>query len=453
MNQKDRFKIFIVEDDNWYARFLEHQLSLNPDHEVKLFSDSKSLTKELQSNKPHVVTLDYNLPDTNGSSLLREIKKLSDKSRVIVISGQDDVETAINLIKEGAYDYIVKNDDTKNRIGNIIQHVKENLSLEQELDILRAEVKIKYEFEKNIIGNSPAIKNIFGLMSKATGSKINVSITGETGTGKELVAKSIHYNSDRNKKPFVAVNVSAIPQDLIESELFGHEKGSFTGAHTSRIGKFEEANGGTIFLDEIAEFNLNLQSKLLRVLQEREITKVGSNEITPIDVRVITATHKNLSEEVKAGRFREDLYYRLIGLPIELPPLRERDNDVLLIAKHFITIFCKENRMKLKVLSKEAKEKLMNHHYPGNIRELKAMIELAIVMADSDTVEADDVKINVINNVEDILKLDLTLEEFNYKIIQHYLDKNNKNVISTAKKLGIGKSTIYRMIQEGHVIA
>ncbi|MFN5705023.1 MAG: sigma 54-interacting transcriptional regulator, partial [bacterium] len=176
-------------------------------------------------------------------------------------------------------------------------------------------------------------------------------MSGETGTGKELVAKSIHYNSDRNKNPFVAVNVSAIPQDLIESELFGHEMGAFTGAHTSRIGKFEEANGGAIFLDEIAEFNLNLQSKLLRVLQEREITRIGSNQVIPINVRVITATHKNLTDEVRIGNFREDLYYRLIGLPIILPPLRDRENDILLIAKHLIASFCRENRIKLKIFS------------------------------------------------------------------------------------------------------
>lgn len=452
MFQSTKLKIFVVEDDNWYSRFLEHQLSLNPDHSVQIFNDSKSLLKELITNKPDVITLDYNLPDTNGAALLKEIKKICDRCRIIVVSGQDDIATAVNLLKEGAYDYIVKNEDTKNRILNIIQHIKENLSLEQELDILRAEVKIKYEFEKNIIGNSASIKNIFGLMSKAAGSKINVSITGETGTGKELVAKSIHYNSDRSKSPFVAVNVSAIPNDLIESELFGHEKGAFTGAFSSRKGKFEEANGGTIFLDEIAEFNLNLQSKLLRVLQEREITRIGSNEVIPIDVRVITATHKNLQEEVKQGRFREDLYYRLMGLPIELPPLRDRDHDTLIISKHFITLFCKENKIKVKTLSKEAKEKLLNHHFPGNIRELKAIIELAIVMSNTDIIEAEDIKFNNINSTEDILKLDLTLEEFNHKIIQYYLDKNNYNVIGTAKKLNIGKSTIYRMVQEGKII-
>lgn len=449
MPTNEQLKIYVVEDDNWYSKFLEHQLSLNPDHIVSIFNDSKSLLNALKNNQPDVITLDYNLPDSNGSTLLNEIKKLCRKCRVIMISGQDDVETAINLIKEGAYDYIVKNEDTKNRIINIVQHIKENLSLEQELDILRAEVKDKYDFEKNIIGNSASIKGIFSLMRKAANSKINVSISGETGTGKELVAKSIHYNSDRNKNPFVAVNVSAIPQDLIESELFGHEKGAFTGAHTSRIGKFEEANGGTIFLDEIAEFNLNLQSKLLRVLQEREITRIGSNQVIPINVRVITATHKNLTDEVRKGNFREDLYYRLIGLPIILPPLRDRENDILLIAKHFISAFCRENRIKLKSFSKEAKEKLIKHSYPGNVRELKAIIELAIVMSEEETINAEDIRFNNISSADDILKIEMTLDDYTNKIIQFYLDKYQHNVIQVAKKLAIGKSTIYRLIQEG----
>lgn len=451
MPTNEQLIIYILEDDNWYSKFLEHQLSLNPDHTVKIFNDSKTFLNALKSDQPDVITLDYYLPDTNGSALLKEIKKLCNKCRVIIISGQEDVETAINLIKEGAYDYIVKNDDTKNRILNIVQHIKENVSLEQELDFLRAEVKDKYDFEKNIIGNSSSIKEIFSLMSKAANTKINVSISGETGTGKELVAKSIHFNSDRNKNPFVAVNVSAIPQDLIESELFGHEKGAFTGAHTNRIGKFEEANGGTIFLDEIAEFNLNLQSKLLRVLQEREITRIGSNQVIPVDVRVITATHKNLSDEVRKGNFREDLYYRLIGLPIVLPPLRDRDNDVLVIAKHLISTFCKENKIKLKSFSKEAKEKLIRHNYPGNVRELKAVIELAIVMSEDDIINPEDIRFNNVTNTDDILKTEMTLDDYTNKIIQFYLDKYHYNVIQVAKKLEIGKSTIYRLIQEGKI--
>lgn len=444
------YKIFVVEDDLWYSKYLNHQLSLNPEYEVKIFHDAKTFL-ECMHEMPDIITLDYNLPDMNGSEILRKIKAISPNTNVIIISGQEDIQTAISLLKDGAYDYITKDDNTNKRIFNIIKHIRNNIGLQQELNMLREEVIEKYEYEKNIIGNSPAIKQIYSLISKACATNINVSITGETGTGKELVAKTIHFQSKRNKMPFIAVNVAAIPRDLIESELFGHEKGAFTGANGRRIGKFEEANKGTLFLDEIGEFDLNLQSKLLRVLQEREITRIGSNGIVPIDVRIITATHKNLAEEVKAGRFREDLYYRLIGMPIFLPPLRERENDTLLITKHFIQNFCKENGIKQKQISPEAKERLLTYPFPGNIRELKAIIDLAIVMSEAETIQLEDLTFMRSSEPEDFLMEEQTLEEYNQKIIQFFLNKYNGNVLTVAKKLDVGKSTIYRHLQEGKV--
>ncbi len=439
-----------MEDDAWYSKYLNYQLSLNPDYEVKVFNDAKSFLAAMHE-LPDIITLDYNLPDMNGSEILRKIKAISPDTNVIIISGQEDIQTAINLLKDGAYDYITKDDNTKNRIFNIISHIRDNIGLKQELNQLREEVIEKYEYEKNIIGNSPAIKKIYTLIKKACLTNINVSITGETGTGKELVAKTIHFQSKRNKMPFVAVNVAAIPRELIESELFGHEKGAFTGANARRIGKFEEANKGTLFLDEIGEFDLNLQSKLLRVLQEREITRVGGNGVVPIDVRIITATHKNLADEVKAGRFREDLYYRLIGMPVFLPPLRERDNDALLIAKHLIHTFCKENGIKQKQLSPEAKERLLTYPFPGNIRELKAIIDLAIVMSEGDFIELEDLTFMRSAEPDEFLMEELTLDVYNQKIIQFFLNKYNGNVLTVAKKLDIGKSTIYRFIQEGKI--
>lgn len=444
------YKIFVVEDDLWYSKYLNHQLSLNPEYEVKVFNDAKSFLASMHE-MPDIITLDYNLPDMNGSEILKKIKSISPNTNVIIISGQDDIQTAISLLKDGAYDYITKDDNTNKRIFNIIKHIRNNIGLQQELNMLREEVIEKYEYEKNIIGNSPAIKQIYSLINKACATNINVSITGETGTGKELVAKTIHFQSKRNKMPFIAVNVAAIPRDLIESELFGHEKGAFTGANGRRIGKFEEANKGTLFLDEIGEFDLNLQSKLLRVLQEREITRIGSNTIVPIDVRIITATHKNLADEVKAGRFREDLYYRLIGMPIFLPPLRERENDTLLITKHFIQNFCKENGIKQKQISPEAKERLLTYPFPGNIRELKAIIDLAIVMSEGDTIQLEDLTFMRSSDPEDFLMEEQTLEEYNQKIIQFFLNKYNGNVLTVAKKLDVGKSTIYRYIQEGKI--
>lgn len=288
-------------------------------------------------------------------------------------------------------------------------------------------------------------------MDKATKTNINVSITGETGTGKEVVAKAIHYNSDRKKKPFIAVNMAAIPKELVESELFGYEKGAFTGAITRKAGLFEEANTGTIFLDEIAELDLSLQSKLLRVLQEREVTRVGGNEKVQLDIRLIIATHKNLAEEVKKGTFREDLYYRIIGLLIELPPLRERGNDILILAKYFADEFARDNNLGNVVIAQDAKDKLMGYYYPGNVRELKAIIDLAVVMCSDNEIKAGDITYSTIKEDENFMAEEKTLREYTCKIVKHYLKKYDEDVITIAQKLDIGKSTIYKMIQNGEL--
>ncbi len=300
-------------------------------------------------------------------------------------------------------------------------------------------------------GQSPALKKIFLLMEKASRTSINVSVTGETGTGKEVVAKAIHYNSDRRKNPFVAVNMAAIPLELIESELFGYEKGAFTGALARKTGRFEDAMGGTIFLDEIAELDLGLQSKLLRVLQEREVTRVGGSDRIKLDVRLIVATHKNLAQEVKSGHFREDLYYRIMGLPIELPALRERDNDILILAKFFADEFARENRMKPLILAQDAREKLMAYNYPGNVRELKAMVELAVVMCDGKEIHADDVSFPATRNDEVYTAVEKSLREYTRDIIRFYLRKYDNDVLLVADKLDIGKSTIYKMLQNKEI--
>jgi DNA-binding NtrC family response regulator len=379
MNVMSTFKIFIVEDDELYGNMLKHRLSLNPDYEVELFLSGTDCLKNLYKN-PSVISLDYRLPDMSGHEVLKNILEYNSDTPVIIVSGQEDITTAVELLKEGAYDYFVKDDNTKDRLWNVINKIKENFELKQEISELKEEIGKKYEFRKIIKGNSPAIKKIFDLIEKAINTNILVSLTGETGTGKELVAKAIHYNSPRSKQPFVAINVSAIPKELIESELFGHEKGAFTGATTRKPGRFETANKGTLFLDEISEMDKSMQSKLLRVIQERELTRVGGNEVIKFDIRLIVSTNKNLPQEVKKGNFREDLYYRLLGLPIELPPLRYRGDDILILAKYFVDEFCKENKMKKLTISTAAQEKLMNYPFPGNVRELKAIVELAAVL-------------------------------------------------------------------------
>jgi two-component system, NtrC family, response regulator AtoC len=450
MKNHHSFKVFIVEDDVWYGSMLEHYLSLNPEYEVRRFETPGDFFAQLHEI-PDVVTLDYSLPDCDGSEVLKKIKEQNPDIRVIIISGQEDVATAINLLKNGAFDYIVKDDDTKDRLWNSILHLREISNLKHEVESLKTQVGRKYDFSQMIIGKSEAIERVFALIEKASKTNITVSISGETGSGKEMVAKAIHYNSDRHKESFVAVNVAAIPRDLIESELFGHEKGAFTGAATRRIGKFEEADKGTLFLDEIGELDINLQAKLLRVLQEKEITRIGGSGVIPINVRIIVATHKNLLDEVKNKSFREDLYYRLMGLPIQLPPLRERGNDIVILAKTFSDGFCKENKLEKKTLSPEAQQKLLSYSFPGNVRELKSIMDLSVVMADGEIILPEHITLNTSTSINDLLNKETTLKEFETQIIQHHLEKYNNDVLLVAKKLDVGKSTIYRMIQNGEL--
>jgi two-component system response regulator AtoC len=439
-------KIFVVEDNEWYNKLLVYTLSLNPDYEVRSFFNARDFLNCLNES-PDIVTLDYRLPDLSGLEVLKRIRQENDEVQVILISEQEDIDLVVTLLKMGAYDYITKSDDIKERLLNTIQNLTKDLSLKKEISTLKKEVQKKYSFRQTILGESPAIKNVYELVDKALETNITVIISGETGTGKELVAKAIHYNSKRKEKPFVAVNVPAIPSELIESELFGHEKGSFTGASFRRIGRFEEADGGTLFLDEIGEMEQSLQTKLLRVLQEKEIVRVGSNKSIKTDCRIITATNKNLKEEVRKGKFREDLYYRLLGLPIELPPLRERASDILILARHFMENFCKENNIPLKRLTAEAQKKLMNYSFPGNVRELKSLVELAVTLAVKEEIEAGDFAIDPGESLSSLTGPDMTMHEYEMKILKAMLKKHNNDIGLTAKQLDIGISTIYRMIK------
>lgn len=441
------FTVFVLEDDEWYNKLLAHTISLNPDYQLKCFFSAKDLYKSIHE-KPEVVTLDYRLPDTTGEEVLEKIKQLSPDTEVIIISEQDNIETALNLLKRGAYDYLVKEKNIKDRLLAIINNVQKNIKLQSRISVLETELQKKHDFSQSLIGNSPAMENVSRLIVKALGINLTVTITGETGTGKEVVAKVIHYNSYRKSKPFVAVNVAAIPSELIESELFGHEKGSFTGASARRIGKFEEANGGTLFLDEIGEMELSLQAKLLRVLQEKEITRIGSNTPVKIDCRIIVATHRNLKEEVKNGRFREDLYFRLYGLMIELPPLRERGKDILILAKYFMDAFCKENQIQPKTLSDDAQHKLLRYHFPGNVRELKSTIELAVVMTNGDEITAEHINLSSPDVISETLSDEMTMKEYELRIIKNYLNKYDGNMKLVAQKLDIGLSTLYRILKE-----
>jgi DNA-binding NtrC family response regulator len=444
----DDYSIYIVEDDPWYGEILAYHLGLNPDYKITRFETGKDCLAKMHL-KPDLVTIDFSLPDMQGDELYKKIKESYPQTPVIIISSQEEINVAVNLLKMGVNDYLIKDEATKDLLWNSIARIRETQSLKKEVAYLREELGQKFSFQNTLIGQSESLKKVFTMMGKAIKTNINVSINGETGTGKEVVAKAIHYNSERKKKDFVAVNMTAIPRELVESELFGHEKGAFTGAIGRKAGKFEEANGGTIFLDEIAEMDLSLQSKLLRVLQEREVIRVGGNEKVKLDVRLIVATHKNLADEVKKGNFREDLYFRIQGLPIDLPPLRERGEDILILSKYFIENFAKENKLGPIHFTQEAKDKLLKHSFPGNVRELKTIIDLAVVMCENNEIRAEDITLTSLKKDDMLMGEQKTLREYNCDIVKYYLKKNNDDVIATANILDIGKSTIYKMKQAG----
>jgi len=447
MKQKSKsITIFVVEDDPMYQRMVKYMLELNPDHDVKLFSTGEECVQNLHLN-PDIVSLDYTLPDITGKEVLKKIKDFNKDISVIILSSQQDVSTAVGLLKDGAYEYITKDGETKDRLINTINNIKEHNSLKEEVDTLKEELQTSYKSNTNIIGDSKVMKDVFSLMQKAIKTNITISITGDTGTGKEVVAKSIHYTSARSKGPFIPVNVSAIPKDLLESELFGYEKGAFTGANTRKKGLFELANNGTIFLDEIGEMDISLQAKVLRVLQEREVMRLGSEKPISFDSRVIVATHRNLKEEVNQKNFREDLYYRLLGLPIHLPPLRDRDNDIILLANYFLEEFTLKNKLEKMNITKEAKDKLMAYSYPGNVRELKAILELAAVLTNNNEINEEDIRFNSPKKAAGFFASEMTFEDYKISIVRHYLEKYQDDIDIVAQKLAIGKSTIYRMLK------
>ncbi|MFM8433068.1 MAG: sigma-54-dependent transcriptional regulator [Bacteroidota bacterium] len=381
-------RIFIVEDDQFLNSIIRMTLEKMDNVEVHAFTDPQDCITNLHLN-PDIVSIDYLMPGMNGIDLMEKIKNYNQDIHCIMVSGQEKLDVVIDTYRRGAIDYIIKNENSVVNLENSIRSLCKQIELRNENDRLKDLVIDRNKYN-TILGNSGAVMRILKLIQKVEKSNIMVLVTGQSGTGKELVAKAIHYNSPRARKPFVTVNMGAIPSDLIESELFGHEKGAFTDARERRIGKFEEANGGTIFLDEIGEMDLHLQTKLLRVLQEKEVTRIGSNKPIRLDVRVVAATNKNLATEVRAGKFREDLYYRLQGFLIHLPPLYERGDDVILLCKKFLTEFCNENRMSPISISREATRKLMEYKWPGNVRELKAVIERAAIMSENNEILVDD---------------------------------------------------------------
>ena len=433
------FKIFIVEDNIFYANLLKHYLSQNTNNEIHLFVNAEDCLANLHLN-PDLITLDYQLPDSTAGELYEKIKTFNSQIEVIIISSQQEIPIVLKLLKQGVFTYIAKNDDMREILLQNIITIKENL-------LIKNNKNIEFILGNEIIGQSTKLKLLFNLIEKASKSNINVSITGQTGTGKELVAKSIHLKSRRNKKQFIALNMASISKELAESELFGHEKGAFIGAIERKKGKFEEADGGTLFLDEIGGLDLNVQSKLLRVLQEREMTRVGGNKVVKFDVKLIVSTNKDLVKEVQEGRFREDLYYRITGFAINVPTLKDRESDILILANYFTNKYTLENKTPLKSLSNDANLKLLGYNYPGNIRELKSIIDLACLRSDNLEINAKDIVFNSPLKNEKLIITNGTLKNIITEIIKQRLELFDNNVLNAAKSLDIGKTTIYNSMK------
>jgi DNA-binding NtrC family response regulator len=390
---REKINILLVDDEEASRKALLLLLAKGGDSYLKGVGTGAEAFELLTQERFSIVITDLFLPDCSGIDILKKVKEDSPQTEVIMITGHASAETAVSAMKEGAYDYITKPlniEELKIIIGKAVEKGR----LLSENVYLRKQLLDKYEFA-NIVGNSPAMQTVFNLMKRIVKTDSTVLVMGESGTGKEVVAKAIHFNSHRKDKPFIAVHCGAIPETLLESELFGHMKGSFTGAHKDKLGKFEAANGGTIFLDEIGTMPLQLQSKLLRVLQEQEIERIGSTRPIKIDIRIISATNQHLEEEVRKGTFREDLYYRLNVIPLVIPPLRERVSDILPLVRHFMVKYCDEMARPNLTIAKEALEAMERYDWPGNVRELENAVERSVALTEGEQITLLDLPANI----------------------------------------------------------
>jgi two-component system nitrogen regulation response regulator NtrX len=442
-------QILVVDDEERIRQSLNGILK-DEGYEVQEAKDGTQALKQLESDPPDLVLLDIWMPGMDGIEILERIKAQVSILPVIMISGHGNIELAVKAVKLGAYDFIEKPLSLEKvllAVNNALLFSK----LEQENQALRQEVERKYE----IVGTSPEIIKLKEQIKIVAPTNGWVLINGENGTGKELVARGIHRLSLRAGKSFVEVNCAAIPEELIESELFGHEKGSFTGALAKKRGKFDLANEGTLFLDEIADMSLKTQAKILRILQEQKFERVGGTEMIYVDVRVVAATNRDLMEEIQKGKFREDLYYRLNVIPITVAPLRERKVDIPLLVDNFITTFCLENNKEGKKISPEAMDLLVGYSWPGNVRELKNIVERMVIMTRGPVIEAQDVPNPVREQPKPPLEFSFfeypllrdARREFEKRFIMKKLTENEENISKTAEVIGIERSNLHRKIK------
>ncbi|GIK61564.1 MAG: sigma-54-dependent Fis family transcriptional regulator [Ignavibacteriota bacterium] len=447
--------IFIVDDEQSISKLLSFWVKDKWGYEVEVFPNSESMFKKM-SSKPDLILLDIMLPGLDGIETLRRIKQIDEHLPIIMLSAQGRIDVAVDSIKYGAFDYFAKPIDQQ-KLELAVKNAIRNYDLVKELQNLKENVKKEYSFD-NIISADGKMQDVFKLVSKVLDNDITVLIYGESGTGKELIARAIHYNGRRKDKPFVVVNCASIPRELLESELFGHEKGSFTGAHQRKLGKFEYAKDGTIFLDEVGELEMMLQAKLLRVIQQREFERVGGTELIRTNVRIISATNRDLKHAVEQKQFREDLFYRLNSFPIFIPPIRQRRADILVLTEFFVDEFNKKLQRNVKGFTKKALKLIYEYDWPGNVREMENTIERCMIISDKDQLDVDDLPQHIraadtsaVVDQQSVMFSDdniIPFEKIKEKSIRHALKVTGGNIVEAARKLQLGRATIYRLMEK-----
>ena len=443
-------KVLVVDDDLEMCTLLSDVLK-DEGFSVTTTADSLEAAKILKKEEFDVFITDLKMKGLKGLDLLQESRKVAPLTPVIIITAFGTIESAIQAMKMGAYDYVTKPFQMDELILTV-RKARENHQLKKEVERLKKEIESRYRFH-SLIGKSPAMQKIYELVERISDTSSNVLITGESGTGKELVAKAIHYNGVRKEGPFIAVNCAAIPETLLESELFGYKKGAFTDAKSDKRGLFFEAREGTLFLDEITEMPPTLQAKLLRVVEGREIRPLGDTFSYPIDVRIISTSNRQIRSNIQVGRFREDLYYRLKVIDIELPPLRERREDIALLVQHFINKFSTELKKKISGVSEETLKVLLNYSWPGNVRELENVIQRAITLSQQEVILPQDLPTLMIqeadgNLIEKGLRQKFSMDQLEKEYIRRVLIEVGGNKTRAAEILGLDRKTLYRKLQE-----
>ena len=465
----------LVADDEESMRWVLSKALKRKGFSVDLAKDGDEALRMIQSSHYDMAILDIKMPGLSGLDLLDQVRELKKDLLVVIMTAEASMKNAVEAMKRGAYDYITKPFDL-DVIDAIIEKIDKAREMTSQVSLLKEELKDRYQLEKTIIGNSQAMREIYKTIGKVAPSDITVLIQGESGTGKELIARAIHFNSKRLGKPFIAINCAAIPKELLESELFGFEKGAFTGAVERKLGKFEQAHGGTIFLDEIGDMPLDLQAKILRVLQEKEVTRTGGNQSITVDTRIVAATNQDLEVSVREKTFREDLYYRLNVLPIHLVSLRERKEDIPLLVEYFLKKTCAEMELPTKQCTQEALALLSSYSWPGNVRELENTIKRAVILSSDPHLSVSDfsglrsnitstsrneelslealVEMKLRSSLDNLEKMEsgdlygLILEQMERPLIRFVLEKTRGNQVKAAEILGINRNTLRKKIQE-----